>query len=182
MHNFFRPGRNGNSAGSEVTHRPMAAEINRCRLNVMGYRVPPSPNLKLTWREIVASKIEMLWNNKICRQIPQAFRNLIRFFSMRKSAVTDCRSTDQGYKLWPVFSEQKSEKHVDFFWRDALFYQVIICISVWFRLIIIMSEYCVQEYLVKIKWYLKRGNQKKLVQVFMYPGLSLKYLNIYIGN
>ena len=32
MHNFFRPWRNGNSAGSEVTHRPMAAEINRCRL------------------------------------------------------------------------------------------------------------------------------------------------------
>ena len=32
MHSFFRPGRNGNSAGSEVTHRPMAAEINRCRL------------------------------------------------------------------------------------------------------------------------------------------------------
>ena len=33
VHNFFRPGRNGNSVGSEVTHRPMAAEINRCRLN-----------------------------------------------------------------------------------------------------------------------------------------------------
>ena len=32
VHNFFRPGRNGNSVGSEVTHRPMAAEINRCRL------------------------------------------------------------------------------------------------------------------------------------------------------
>ena len=32
---FFRPGRNGNSAGSEVTHRPMAAEINRCRLGCM---------------------------------------------------------------------------------------------------------------------------------------------------
>ena len=32
MHNFFRPRRNGNSAGSEVTHRPMAAGINRCRL------------------------------------------------------------------------------------------------------------------------------------------------------
>ena len=34
MHNFFRPGRNGNSAGSDVTHRPMVAEINRCRLGV----------------------------------------------------------------------------------------------------------------------------------------------------
>ena len=33
MHNFFRPGRNGYSAGSEVTHRPMGAEINRCRLD-----------------------------------------------------------------------------------------------------------------------------------------------------
>ena len=33
VHNFFRPGRNGNSVGSEVTHRPMAAEINRCRLD-----------------------------------------------------------------------------------------------------------------------------------------------------
>ena len=29
---LFPPGRNGNSAGSEVTRRPMAAEINRCRL------------------------------------------------------------------------------------------------------------------------------------------------------
>ena len=37
MHNFFRPGRNGNSAGSEVTHRPMAAEINRCRLIHCGW-------------------------------------------------------------------------------------------------------------------------------------------------
>ena len=38
MHNFFRPGRMGNSAGSEVTHRPMAAEINRCRLELSIYR------------------------------------------------------------------------------------------------------------------------------------------------
>ena len=29
---LFPPGRNGNSAESEVTRRPMAAEINRCRL------------------------------------------------------------------------------------------------------------------------------------------------------
>ena len=124
---------------------------------------------------------------EMIKQISQAFRILIRFFSTWKSTVTDCRSTDQGYKLWPVFSEQESEKHVDFFRRDALFYHVIICISVWFRLIIIMSEYCVhgkgvQDYLVKIKCYLKRGNQQMMVQVFMYPGLSLKYLNIYIGN
>ena len=34
MHNFFRPGRNGNTARSEVTHRPMVAEINRCRLRI----------------------------------------------------------------------------------------------------------------------------------------------------
>ena len=41
MHSFFRPGRNGNSAGSEVTHRPMAAEINRCRLGgSVGYKEP----------------------------------------------------------------------------------------------------------------------------------------------
>ena len=37
VHNFFRPGKNGNSAGSEVTHRPMAAEINRCRLIFTGF-------------------------------------------------------------------------------------------------------------------------------------------------
>ena len=40
MHNFFRPGRNGNSAGSEVTHRPMAAEINRCRLMAQVAEIP----------------------------------------------------------------------------------------------------------------------------------------------
>ena len=34
---LFPPGRNGNSAGSEVTRRPMAAEINRCRLQVLGH-------------------------------------------------------------------------------------------------------------------------------------------------
>ena len=43
MHNFFRPGRNGNSAGSEVTHRPMAAEINRCRLYAKLSRATRAP-------------------------------------------------------------------------------------------------------------------------------------------
>ena len=32
VHNFFHPGRMGNLAGSEVTHRPTKAEINRCRV------------------------------------------------------------------------------------------------------------------------------------------------------
>ena len=43
---LFPPGRNGNSAGSEVTRRPMAAEINRCRLSATVYIGPgyPTPN------------------------------------------------------------------------------------------------------------------------------------------
>ena len=39
---LFRPGRNGNSAGSGVTHQSMTAEINRCRMGAILVSCPLS--------------------------------------------------------------------------------------------------------------------------------------------
>ena len=64
MHNFFRPGRNGNSARSEVAHRPMAAEINRCRLvQWVLWEVFGNGWCLLETERIKPSGISSLWRN-----------------------------------------------------------------------------------------------------------------------
>ena len=72
VHNFFRPGRDGNSVGSEVTHRPMAAEINRCRLLDDGIR-----NTKRGWS-------------------PGDSLNLVRVLSVRVNYSQQCRNDING--------------------------------------------------------------------------------------
>ena len=54
---FFDPGRMGNSAGSEATHRPTAAENNQCRLlgSASIHGMPNTHQVPSTWKSRISS-------------------------------------------------------------------------------------------------------------------------------
>ena len=86
VHNFFRPGRNGNSVGSEVTHRPMAAEINRCRLSTDYVDICRDRDLLagvIVWLELTFFRLCLVW----CRVIHD--RDISKVYSIEINDIHD---------------------------------------------------------------------------------------------